>query len=329
MPSRDNRATPDGECMSSHELRRLARELRGAARADDLDTLRNLADTVSLYTGIAALRRVPKDAPHETRLAGLRAADLLDYYSGRAAWSAGRFRIHHAQTLAVELGLLDCKLTRDEGSPGYGAAPRSIETLQAQTSCIFAAAAALWSTPTLDPADMADMRSLAVILNGFTRAAQRERLDGLIAVFPAEHGQTIHALEALTNTVLRGLTRRDGFRRPFGDPARPRWQFIHHGERYYVLAFGECYPATHSRYSFGSPHAMLMFQPDSSFRRAAGRNPRIPRPVRLRIRERYAHAGRPYESAHIDTPVVAESFVLPLGGDPAARRWWEMRQETT
>jgi FPC/CPF motif-containing protein YcgG len=154
-----------------------------------------------------------------------------------------------------------------------------------------------------------------------SRAAKRERVDGLVMMFPPAHGESVEALAVLTNRILRGLTSRDGLPQPFGNPARAHWQFIHHGERYYVLAFGSCYPRTHSRHSFGSPHAMLMFQPQASFRRAAGRNARIPAAVRCRIRDRYAEAGQPYDDTHVGSAAVAESFVLPLSGASTVK-WW-------
>ncbi|GAB2986616.1 hypothetical protein GCM10027282_27790 [Frigoribacterium salinisoli] len=95
-----------------------------------------------------------------------------------------------------------------------------------------------------------------------------------------------------------------------------------HGERFYVLTFGAVYPKDHSRYSFGAPHAFIMFQPDASFKRYANSSGRISDKARETIRDRYLVAGRPYGLTYVVTPIEAQSFVMPLLDEGGPVEWW-------
>ena len=270
-------------------------------------------------------------------------ADLLDHYSGEVHLGPHRSRKIRRTSIASQLAVLrhlvggpdgDTTGSRSQvGAPvstpswaPYGNEENQhFSTVSGATPCVFARKSVSWAFDHMvDPADPGQVKRLGARLRGFTRAAQREPLDCFVATFAPEHGADIARLAALTNRVLRSLTRCDGLPRPFGHPERPGWQFVFHGEPYFVLALGECYPPTHARHLFGVQRTVLIFQPDSAFERVvnASGDGLISPAVRHAIRDRYARADMPYDLAHTESPVEAHRFVKPIEHGAPPVPWW-------
>lgn len=195
------------------------------------------------------------------------------------------------------------------------------DILRDNTECTFAAASRLWSI-TVENLLPRALRMTAKELRGFARASALEKLDGVALVFDAEHGRSTADLARLVDTTLRALHRYDSVLSPFGNPAKPQWEFIFQGVVFYALAFGNCYPRTHSRFSFHAGKTILLLQPQSAFNRRSNGS-RLPEPVRGSIRSRYHKSGRSYLTHNIETPVKARSFVLPVDDTRPFIAWWE------
>ncbi|WFR83668.1 YqcI/YcgG family protein [Arthrobacter sp. Y-9] len=264
-------------------------------------------------------------------------SDLVTLYQGRRLRLTQRVRLRKwsiGRTLdqMARAGFVDQAAVPKSGnsqvltwSPAENPEHKVFREIATQTQCSFARSAVAWSIERqLDPGDPDDLDYLSRRLAGFTCAVRREPLGCFVATFASTHGNTVDALSATTNSVLRRLARRDGIGAPFGNPASPHWRFVFHGEIYFVLAIGPCYPLTHARYGFEVPRTVLIFQPDTAFLRAAGRNGLISTSVRNRIRAKYESAGRGYEVSLTESPVESHRFVKPLQGDEAVR-WWEAR----
>lgn len=263
-------------------------------------------------------------------------ADLVAYYEGAEnSWRQRRhprkWSIARALAELARVDLIDQRSIARQTecaphawSPAASPEHEAFREIATQTQCSFAPSAVAWSTEReLDPDKPGDIDFLSRRLTGFTRAVQRETLGCFVATFAPTHGETVEMLSTTTNRVLRGLARRDGIGAPFGNPTSPHWRFMFRGEIYFVLAIGPCYPRTHARYGFEVHRTVLIFQPDTAFVRAAGKQGLITPTVRRRIRAKYELAGRPYDVALTESPVESHRFVKPLELGEEAVRWWE------
>ena len=171
----------------------------------------------SLALEIAAVAHVNPELPagisgeSAVRRATLGVSGFLDYYSGNVSPS---FRTRHSLAGRSLPALLGTVLSQEGAGTRTEHVPpsdRGFAGLQRNTHCIFAPKAKVWTTRSFERPDArADKDDLARTLKGFTRASEREKLDGIVALFSAGFGQDVDSLARLTNVVLRGLTKRDG-----------------------------------------------------------------------------------------------------------------------
>lgn len=111
------------------------------------------------------------------------------------------------------------------------------------------------------------------------------------------------------------------------------WRFRFHGLDFFVTTFAPCYPATHSRYAFGSGRAFLLLQPEVSFLRhklpedTPDTNWEDPQTIRDKTRVAFKEAGRTYFIPTTTKYPPAEHIVKPLKDDGTLLRWWKERKE--
>lgn len=313
----------------------------GSAAAGGASELGVLLARVQQATGLtvgvpAKSARVDPGRWDDVARAARAAADLLEYYSGsQGIGPLARVRLR-GTSLTDLLSVLGAAATLQVDAPN-AASPASsapydntenakFRDVAGRTHCTFAGSSLSWSPErVIDPYDRDDQAQLARSLRGFSRAVRREPLACFVVTLAPELGSTVGELAATTNTVLRALTRADGLGRGFGDPGRATWQFLFHGEPYFVLALGTCYPFDHARHIFGVDRAMLVLQPDTAFERVVSPTSHglISPAVRRTIRRRYADSGRAYDLVHTESRVEAHRFVKPVRHGTPPVRWWE------
>ena len=261
-------------------------------------------------------------------------SSLTKYYSGGSLYPLSRLVIRNkslAYTMGSLCNFLDSNPTNItqsnlKRSPANNPEIDLFSILAKQTHCIFAEQSIAWSyhRPLLLNRKK-DILDIAHLMRGFTRAAARDKLDCFVITLPEFYGKDVDTLAKTTNSLLRALTKLDGIPHGFGDPSKPHWKFIFHGEPYFVLAMGSCYPNWHSRHIFGIDRTFLVFQPDHAFERfvSPSGNGLITSAVRQTIRDRYSQAGMPYDLAHTLSPIEAHKFVKPLEHGVPPIEWWK------
>ncbi|WP_026422575.1 hypothetical protein [Actinokineospora inagensis] len=201
--------------------------------------------------------------------------------------------------------------------PATAEAVALMRPIQRATYCPFAQRSVLWGAPTYDPARSftENMAASLPTVRAFTRAQDREYLDGYVYAFPvSEFGGTLDdtaaVLRRLVEYLCRTLTQSGSF-----DPkaaASPDWFLVLESEETFISVFSPCYPHTNSRYSHGvDTHILMMLQPEAAVLRQLNRRDYHPRSTA--IRDRFAEHLQPYVLADTE----AERFLLPVrAGDP-------------
>lgn len=114
--------------------------------------------------------------------------------------------------------------------------------------------------------------------------------DGYVLRLPGAAGASVDRLRATTLDVARHLAGPEVSYRELEDPA---WWLPYGDDRYFLVAFGPCFPATHTRFTFAEPETFLVFQHLQAFARRYPHG--IPDGVRRGIKRRFAAAGRDYD----------------------------------
>ncbi|ONI75253.1 hypothetical protein ALI144C_41720 [Actinosynnema sp. ALI-1.44] len=209
-------------------------------------------------------------------------------------------------------------------NPMYAQSARRFEPVVNHTYCPFATVARLWGAPDHDSSlTVAD--NVRAALDGvlrFTRAAQREVLDGFVFAFPSDQfGGTLARLGRLLRTVLGTLMASDP-REPRvlnrGDVVREGWRFSFDGEDYFVPVFAPLYGQDHSRYTYGVDDTVfILLQPDSSFHARLGRDSGQ---IRKQIRQRFSDGLQSYSGTG---ELEAHRFLPALGDGTPAPAWYD------
>jgi hypothetical protein len=200
-------------------------------------------------------------------------------------------------------------------------------TIQSRTECFYARSAHLRGAPTWRD-DLSLEANAQRLFSCFQETFKRdatEKYDGLVfEICSTSYGTTLQALASTTKRLLFSLSELnldhdclDRF------VTKPGWWFTLCGTRLFVSAFAPCYPASNSRYGFGSQSTFFLFLTEESFN--ARRPPRaatLPEHVRQYIRVAYDNSGRPYDLGITRGPLEAFRYVKPtrLGDLPIA--WW-------
>ena len=193
-----------------------------------------------------------------------------------------------------------------------------------------APASVIWAAPKWLVAESfeANLSSACSALNSFARVSERLELDGYVLELPVAFGETVRELANTTNRVLRFLGKNDPFGAdPFSnDPNTGDWHFVFAAQRFYILAFGKCYPPDHARHIFDTDATFLLFQPHHAFvrRRSPPGALVIAEEIKVKIRHAYATAGRPYDPEVSRNPIDALKFVKPLRLSDALVEWWKL-----
>jgi hypothetical protein len=142
----------------------------------------------------------------------------------------------------------------------------------------------------LDPIDETLVKQLGVA----ARRLGEDDADGFVLELPGRLGADVTLLRESSLTVLSWLAERSDppCEARMADLEDPAWWFPFDGERLFTVAFGECFAAAHTRYSFGAKGLFLVFQHESAFSRRYPEG--IPAALRNRIRTAFEEAGRPY-----------------------------------
>jgi hypothetical protein len=137
--------------------------------------------------------------------------------------------------------------------------------------------------------------------------------DGYVLRLPEVAGDTIVAIRNSAFDVIRHLATGDPV--GFHELEDPSWWMPFGADRYFVVAFGPCFPSNHTRYTFGETETLLVFQHQQAFARRFPYG--IPDAVRRQIKRRFAAAGRDYDYEMGVIPVLrlASSVTVP-GGFP-------------
>ncbi|MGW1867258.1 hypothetical protein ACWCPS_17035 [Streptomyces mauvecolor] len=132
------------------------------------------------------------------------------------------------------------------------------------------------------------------LLRGAMREVAEDDADGFVLELPGRLGADVTLLRESSLTALSWLAERSDppCEVRMADLEDPAWWFPFDGERLFTVAFGECFAAAHTRYSFGAKGLFLVFQHESAFSRRYPEG--IPAALRDRIRTAFEEAGRPY-----------------------------------
>ena len=212
-----------------------------------------------------------------------------------------------------------------------------------QTECPFAKASKIWggALPLVDASSSrASIEEQAQAnIKGLTEFCKRinngEDIDGYCIELtndscdtPEVLGQSVRRL--LTTLSDLDLTINDNIMKVKYDiGASKNWRFRFAKVDFFITTFARCYPKTSSRYSFGSPHIFVLFQPEISFlnhglpKDTPHTNWTNPQTVRDKARVAYKTAGREYHIPTTTTYSVADHVVKPLVDDGnSVIRWW-------
>ncbi len=107
------------------------------------------------------------------------------------------------------------------------------------------------------------------------------------------------------------------------------WVFEFSRVTMFITTFAPFYAENHSRYSYGSPNAYILFQPEISFAQhdlppdTIDTNWDCPKTVRDRIRVAFKEAGRPYKIRDSIYYPMAYDIVKPVREfDDDVVEWW-------
>jgi FPC/CPF motif-containing protein YcgG len=246
-----------------------------------------------------------------------------------------------AQTIAATSSDVSTSGSVDEIAydPEDNATLERFSTIKQGANCPFAKAAKLWGGPDAgENAGLEDQaRNIAPQLALFVgKINEGERLDGFCIelVDPSARNGGPKELGEAVRKMLASLSELDPSNENMMqvDFVGSRgWRFRYAGEDFFVTSFSPAYPSTSSRYAFGSPHAFLLLQPETSFARhklpddTADTNWEAPKTIRDKTRVAYKEAGRSY---HIPVTIEyppAEHIVKPMNDDGRSEsvvRWW-------
>ncbi len=115
-------------------------------------------------------------------------------------------------------------------------------------------------------------------------------VDGYVLRLPGAAGASVERLRSGTLAVARHIAGPEVSYRDLEDPA---WWLVDGADRYFLVAFGPCFPVTHTRFTFGEPETFLVFQHLQAFARRYPHG--IPDALRRAIKRRFAIAGRDYD----------------------------------
>uniref|UniRef100_A0A7S3KXU1 Uncharacterized protein n=1 Tax=Amphora coffeiformis TaxID=265554 RepID=A0A7S3KXU1_9STRA len=202
--------------------------------------------------------------------------------------------------------------------------------IQQGTQCSFAKAAKLWGgcDGLYDSPSTAD-RNAATLTELVRRSTiAGEALDGFCIALPGDGGPEILGHRA--RSVLTSLSDRDSAKENMMRKAyigQRGWRFRLSGTDFFVTIFAPCYPSTSSRFSFGTPSAFVLLQPEVSFYRhkLSADSPVTadpPKTIRGRTRLAFRNAGRSYHIPDTIHYPLAEHIVKPLRDDGKAIVRW-------
>lgn len=200
-----------------------------------------------------------------------------------------------------------------------------------RTECVFAKSAKLIGPPKICPSDVSVedyVNQYSPLLFDFCHRLETEHLDGFVLAFSSQDlGASVETVTELLRKIVRTLALSDlDASRSVSevDLLHPDWRFKCCGRDFFISIFARCYDTTSSRHGFGSAETFVHLQPSETFTRHRPPNQdRIPEAVRELIRNKYASAGRGYDtSLHVNFS-QALRFVSPtfLGGGSIL--WWK------
>lgn len=198
-----------------------------------------------------------------------------------------------------------------------------------QAGCLFARRAAMHlAKPPWNPASTIEANIERMMPDFLSCVASQDEVNAadawVLAVRQPELVCRLADLASTTRRILCAITEhetpgRDLLRENIGDSS---WQLTWFGLDWFVVAFGPCYSVEHPRYSHSPDTAYLMMQPVISFERFGITTEPKSYPLRRRIRDDFAKRGLPLDEALMETSIMAEKFVKPLGIGDDAIRWW-------
>ena len=158
-------------------------------------------------------------------------------------------------------------------------------------------------------------------------------LDGFVFELPGdEFGKDVHLFGQGVRRVLKHVSDHDlsGFHcMNKSYLSKIGWSFEFNGVPIFVTTFAPCYPDTHSRYSFGTDNAFILFQPMYSFaihdigKDTPHTNWECPVTVRDKIRVAYKENNREYFIRDTIVYPTAHDIVKPLKeGVGDLVEWW-------
>ena len=112
------------------------------------------------------------------------------------------------------------------------------------------------------------------------------------------------------------------------------WVFEFNRITFFVTTFSPCYPESHSRYSFGTENAYIVFQPEISFAQqdipsdTPDTNWEHPRNVRDKIRVAFREAGMNYKIRESVSYPMVQDIVKPIddSADDVINWWTETKK---
>ena len=161
------------------------------------------------------------------------------------------------------------------------------------TQCPFAARSS-WIVSAEPLSELVPGEYLAAARAGLARARAaiaEGTADGYALRLPASAGASVRALRSTTLAVLQGLASSPA-EVDFARLEDPAWWFPYGEDRYFVVAFGPCFPPDHTRFTFGAGETFLVFEHLLAFSRRYPDG--IPDGVRQTINRSFAEAGREY-----------------------------------
>lgn len=224
-------------------------------------------------------------------------------------------------------------------NPEDNATLKRFSVIQKGSNCPFAKSAKLWGGPDVDSTTALEdqAKKISPVLSEFIRKSKEgDRLDGF-CIELTEPSAWCGGPKELGECVRNMLTSLSKL-----DPANEQmmqvnfvgsrgWRFRFAGVDFFVTTFAPCYPSSSPRYAFGSSHAFILLQPESSFARhnlpedTAETNWEAPKTIRDKTRVAFKEAGRPYFIPNTTDYPPAEHIVKPIKDDGKAAnivRWW-------
>lgn len=208
---------------------------------------------------------------------------------------------------------------------------QSFQVIKTSTHCPFAASAKIWANPEWKKEKKMEENISDAIphILRFIRVAVSEGLDGFVITAPGCYGTSLKELAKFTRLTLKYLSDQDPANIHCMDKGVDgnEWQFSFNGQRFFVITFAPCYPATHSRYAFGMDATFIFLQPEHSFSKSKVPRGESPGKLRDSIRKSFSDNNQPYFSNIITTELEAPRYVKPVNLHDKPVKWWDGKQE--